>query len=97
MEMLDFFKCDEDFNNYLYVITGFSYMFRVSSSRETDNGEEYGVFYQVQPESKDDGFFDWYYFKMPDRQYFRTKTEAVLRFTIQWLQWHRSKGLSFFK
>lgn len=95
--MLDFFKCDEDFNNYLYVITGFSYLFTVSSSRKRDNEEEYGVFYQVKPKDRDDGFFEWYCYKIPQGQFFRTKTEAVLKFTMQWWEWHCSKGLSFFK
>ena len=96
-EMLDFFKSDEDFNNYLYVITGFSYSFSVTSSRKWDNDEQYGVFYQVKPQQQDDGFFDWYCYKIPDKQFFRTKTEAVLRFIMQWLQWHRTRGMSFLK
>ncbi|HRI20943.1 MAG TPA: hypothetical protein PLA68_08305 [Panacibacter sp.] len=58
MKEVDFFKDDDDFTNYLSDITGYDYSFAVSSNRTWGNKEEKGSFFQLMPDSIDDGFFD---------------------------------------
>lgn len=91
MERLDFFTCDEDYKIYLKEVTGYPYAFKISAARTFEESFEQGVFYRLQPEQKDDGFYEWYRFKMPNRQYFRTKTEAVLLFTRMWFEWNKTQ------
>ncbi len=91
MKEADFFKNEDDYTNYLLDITGYEYLFAVASVRMWGNKEERGTFYQLMPDSLDDGFFDWYCDKCPYYQFFKLKTEATLRFIKYWLEWKNSK------
>ncbi|CAN5721498.1 hypothetical protein BH10BAC2_BH10BAC2_17890 [soil metagenome] len=91
MDEADFFKNEDDFTNYLFDITGLDYSFAVSSDRMWGNKKEKGTFYQLMPDSIDNGFFDWYCDRCPYHQFFKLKTEAVLRFMKYWWEWGNLK------
>ena len=50
---------------------------------------ESGSFYQIMPETDDDGFFDWYCDNRPNNQFFKTTEMAVLHFVFWWNVWQK--------
>lgn len=46
-------------------------------------------FYQLMPNTIDDGFFDWYCYVQPNNQFFRTKEMCILYFIKYWTEWSR--------
>jgi hypothetical protein len=50
-------------------------------------------FYQLMPDSIDDGFFDWYCDVHPYHQFFETKDAALINFIYYWFQWKESNEL----
>jgi hypothetical protein len=86
----DWFKRDVDVTIYLLEITGFPYSFAQASSRKWGSEEaeiEHGDFYQLMPDSLDDGFFDWYCETSPYMQFYTTWEECTLIFVYQWMKW----------
>jgi hypothetical protein len=92
MENFDFFKSTEDLTNYVLEITGQQYEFAEASSRRWGRMSklEHGTFYQLIPDTGDDGFFDWYYVRKPDHQFFKMREECVMRFIKYWVEWKKS-------
>jgi hypothetical protein len=89
------FDIENNTKEYLYFFTGQKYCFAESSSRVWTNSEIVEQmecnkpFYQLMPETLDDGFFDWYCFNRPDNQFFKTREMCVLYFIKYWTDWVR--------
>jgi len=93
----DVFFTDEDFCEYAKTLTGYRYRFDSTAMRYWNGSAEFGLFYTLAPVTHDDGFYEWYNFTYPTQQAFRDKTEALLRFTFQWMVWDKTKGQNLFK
>src|ERR1700741_3178319 len=87
----DFFKNVEDLNNYVLEITGYHYDFVKGSVRSwsTKSKNEHGIFYQLIPDTSDDGFFSWYCTRKPNHQFFKSRIECVMRFIKYWVEWKK--------
>ncbi|WP_461054173.1 hypothetical protein [Spirosoma arcticum] len=70
---------------YLGLITGHKYVIATGSGRKwgsEDSRVEHGTFYQIMPDSDDDGFFDWYCEHRMHNQFFKSIDTAVLHFVF---------------
>lgn len=93
---MDFENFDDEKNvsSYLNFFTNHFYSFAVSSERvwsteEIEHIKDNEPFYQLMPDSLDDGFFDWYCYMRPNNQFFKSKEMCVLYFVYYWTDWKR--------
>ncbi len=89
----------EDFSNPMYIrkytkaLTNSEYVFAVGSNRkwgdsnaiETENNGK--PFYQLMPDSLDEGFFDWYVSARSKYQFFKTEEMCLLHFVFYYDVW----------
>jgi hypothetical protein len=47
------------------------------------------AFYQLMPDTMDDGFFDWYCHHRDDQQFFASSETCALHFIYYWMQWNK--------
>ncbi len=73
----------------LGIITGHKYIVATASSRMWGKKSKVvqGIFYQIMPDTMDDGFFDWYCDMRSHHQFFKTVEVAVIHFTVFWHIW----------
>lgn len=94
---MDFENFDKEQNvrEYLHFFTNHSYSFATASDRiwsddeNVENMVDDHPFYQLMPDTIDDGFFDWYCYVRPNNQFFRTKEMCILYFIKYWTEWKR--------
>ena len=94
---MDFENFDKEQNlrQYLHFFTNHSYSFAVAAERvwtDSENVEQMvddKPFYQLMPDTIDDGFFDWYCYVRPNNQFFKTKEMGILYFIKYWTEWSR--------
>ncbi len=89
------FENHKDVTEYLYFITKNQYSFAVGSHRIWGNPDQVfeappsKPFYQLMPDTLDDGFFDWYCEVRPNHQFFKSKEMCVIYFVRYWIEWSR--------
>ncbi|SFD91998.1 hypothetical protein [Spirosoma endophyticum] len=77
---------------YLFTITGYLYDVAQAAARKWGDEAslvEHGIFYQITPNTDDDGFFTWYCEVRPYHQFFKTVDSAVLHFVFYWTLWDK--------
>jgi hypothetical protein len=90
------FENNQNAIQYIHFFTNQFYSFAVASERvwsEIENVEHMATglpFYQLMPDTIDDGFFDWYCYVRPNNQFFKTKEMCVLYFIKYWTEWSRN-------
>jgi hypothetical protein len=88
----EFLMCD-----YLLKETGSHYCFASSTTRSINNANNIEqkndgtFFYQIMPDSIDNGFFDWYILEKKHNQFFETKEEAFIQFMKFWNAWKNNQ------
>lgn len=69
---------------YLTSFTGFDYDFAMGSCRKWGSGdvvtEDNTSYFQIMPNTVDDGFFEWYVKKRPYRQFFESYETCIIHF-----------------
>lgn len=89
---------DHEITALLFNLTDCIYTFASSSDmrwgkdgkvKHMDKSHPDG-FYQLMPDSLDDGFFDWYCYNREDQQFFETKENATLHFIYYWMKWNNA-------
>jgi hypothetical protein len=87
---------ERELTTLLYNLTGHVYVFATSSSmRWGKDGEIEKMgeanpngFYQLMPDTLDDGFFDWYCDERSEQQFFPSIEPATLQFIHYWMKWN---------
>jgi hypothetical protein len=89
------FDDPKNVRQYLHFFTNHFYSFAVASSRvwtDLENVEytDYDQpFYQLMPDTIDDGYFYWYCHIRPNNQFLKTKEMCILYFIKYWMEWIR--------
>lgn len=87
------FDNEQNVRQYLQFFTNNLYSFAIASERvwtDTDNVEHMVAekhFYQLMPDTIDNGFFEWYCYVRPNNQFFKTKEMCILYFIRYWTEW----------
>lgn len=93
---------EDDITRILHTVTGYIYTFATASVmrwgkkgriEEMDTTTFPDGFWQLMPDTIDDGFFDWYCEHRVDQQFFASPQTAALHFIYYWMQWDRSRLL----
>lgn len=94
---IESFENEEDVTTFLKDVTGNNYELAVSTvrawghleNREYVDPKSGQLFYQIMPETLDDGFFSWYCFVRMSYQFFKSKEMAVAYFLRYWIIWDK--------
>lgn len=80
----------------LFNITGQLYSFAVGSAmrwvrnaKVQHSPDHEDGYFQLMPDTHDDGFFDWYCANRENEQFFEKKEHAALHFIYYWMEWEK--------
>ncbi len=83
---------ENEAQKYLKLFTGFDYVFAQGAQRKWGKSDEVKLerkspYYQIMPDTFDDGFFDWYVRERSGRQFFELRETCIIHFLNYRKKW----------
>jgi len=85
MELQSEYLTEKEARNYLKLMTGCNYVFAQGAHRKWGKSkdaelESKSPYFQIMPDTLDDGFFDWYVSERSGFQFFEIRETCIVHF-----------------